>query len=247
MGAIPPTLSEKRLAAIFLFIIFAQNPPWPIWEFQSTLVTLSVTLGLLLTMKSRLDYLRGGYLGFFAIVGGFLYFFLAHGLNGTFRLSSTVFILTLLLIFRSDTRTGSLAFNQISYVFAAMLLVSLVFWVLWQLGLSLPSTAMVYGSWKGDGGAIQLENFYFFISEGQTLINRFYGVFDEPGVVGTLAALVLCGLRFNFNLKRTWIIFAGGLFSWSLAFIMLTILGFFLFSKQGNIKLLAGGILALFF
>jgi len=237
------SLTETRLAAVFALILFAQNPPWPVWDFQSQLVALGVSIGLLLTMKSSVAYFRGGNLGFLAVLGGFIYFFLLHGVGGAFRISSAMYALTLLLIFRADSRTGARAFGLISYAFSAVLLISLVFWILWQLGLPLPSASISYGAWKGDGGATQIDNFYFFVSESQTLINRFYSVFDEPGVVGTLAAIVLCGLRFDFSLKRTWIVLAGGLFAWSLAFVVLSIAGLMLFKKGRKLKLYLAGTL----
>lgn len=231
------TVAEKRLAAAFMLVLFAQNPPWPVWDYQSPLVALGVFAGLLLTLKKGIGYFRGGYLGFLAVAGCFIYFLVLHGLAGSVRISSLIYILTLWLIFRTDTRTGALAFDLISYTFAGILLVSLVLWVLWQIGVPLPSTSMAYGTWKGDDGATQIENFYFFVTEAQTLLNRFYSVFDEPGVVGTLAAFILCGLRFDFSRRRTWIVMAGGLFAWSLAFVALFFTGLMLFRKGRKLKL----------
>jgi hypothetical protein len=241
----PYTAGETRLAAAFVLILFAQNPPWPVWDYQIPLVALGVFTGLLLTMKNGFAYFRGGYLGFLAIAGSFIYFFFLHGIEGTFRISSAIYVLSLLLIFRTDKRVGARAFDMISYSFAAVVMVSLVFWVLWQLGLPLPSTSISYGAWKGDDGTTQIDNFYFFVSQSQTLINRFYSVFDEPGVVGTLAAFILCGLRFDFSRRRTWIILAGGLFAWSLAFVVLFIAGIMLFGKGDKLKLFLGIILIL--
>lgn len=241
----PVARTEKRLAVAFLLIIFAQNPPWPLWDFPSLLVALAVSAGLLLTAKNGFGYFRGGYLGFLAVVSCFFYFFVLHGLGGGFRLSSVIFVLTVLLIFRSNARTGAVAFDLISYSFAAVLLVSLVFWVLWQLGVPLLSAPISYGAWKGEDVGTQLDNFYFFVTESATLLNRFYSVFDEPGVVGTLAALILCGLRFDFSRKRSWVLLAGGLFSWSLAFVVLSLVGVMLFRPGRQLKLVLAAILVL--
>lgn len=237
------TTTERYLAFAFLMILFAQNPPWPVWDFQIQLVALSVAVGLTLTAKNGLSYFRGGYLGFVAVVYGFCYFFVFHGLAGSFRLSSAIFVLTVYLIFRSDTRVGARAFDMLSYSFAGILFVSLVFWLLWQFGVPLPSRPLDYGAWKGDEVTTQLDNFYFFVSESQTLLNRFYSVFDEPGVVGTLAAIALCGLRFDFSYKRSWIILAGGLCAWSLAFVVLSVTGVFFFQKGAKLKLALVAIL----
>jgi hypothetical protein len=239
------TVAERYLAFAFLAILYAQNPPWPVWDFQSHLVAVSVPVALMLTAKNGLGYFRGGYIGFLSVMYGFCYFFLFHGVAGAFRLSTAFFILTVYAIFRSDIGAGARAFDLVSRSFAGILLVSLVFWLLWQFGVPLPSSPLAYGAWKGDDVAMQLDNFYIFVSESQTLLNRFYSVFDEPGVVGTLAAMILCGLRFDFSRKRTWIILAGGLCSWSLAFVVLSIIGVFFFQKGAKLKLALGGGLVL--
>jgi len=236
---------EKLSAVAFLLVLFAQNPPWPIWDYQAPFMGLGVVIGIMLTMKHGVAFFRGGYIGFLAIVGSLIYFFLLHGIAGSFRLSSLIFVLTLWLIFRSGDRVGMLTFDLVSYGFAAVLLVSLAFWLMWQLGLPLPSTSMSYGAWKGDNGTTQIENFYFFVSQSETLLNRFYSVFDEPGVVGTLAAFLLCGLRFDFRRTRTWIITAGGIFSWSLAFAVLFVVGIMLFKKGSKTKMFFGAAVIL--
>lgn len=228
---------EKRLALAFLMIIFSQNPPWPVWDYQTLLMTLSVMAALFFTAEKGLSYFSGGTIGFLAILFGVLYFFVFHGVTGSFRLSSVMFFLTVLVIFRSNTHTGALAFELVTYVFSGVLLVSLIFWLLWQLGVPLLSSPLGYGAWKGADVVTELDNFYFFVSESQTLINRFYSVFDEPGVVGTLAAIILCGLRFDFTRKRCWIILAGGLCSWSLAFVVLSVAGVMFFKKGKKLKL----------
>lgn len=239
------TQTEKHLALVFLLILFAQNPPWPFWDVQHVIATFGALVGVLLTARQRFSNFHGGYFGFSAILGCFIYFFVLHGIAGSFRMSSLVFVLTIFLIFQSSTRTGALAFDLITYSFAAVLLVSFLFWLPWQFGLPLPSTPMTYGAWKGDGGTIQLDNFYFFISESESLLNRFYSVFDEPGVVGTLAAFILCGLRFDFTLKRTWVVLIGGLASWSLAFSVLSMIGIMIFKKGGKLKIVLAGVLVL--
>lgn len=63
------------------------------------------------------------------------------------------------------------------------------------------------------------------VSEGASF--RFYGPFDEPGVVGTLSGLLICANGFNIKKLRTWILLLTGLCS--LSFFFFVLVGFYLF------------------
>lgn len=51
-------------------------------------------------------------------------------------------------------------------------------------------------------------------------------MFDEPGVLGTLSAFILYGNRYDFKNWYVKIIFVGGIFTYSLAFYILTAVGY---------------------
>ena len=55
---------------------------------------------------------------------------------------------------------------------------------------------------------------------------RLCGMYDEPGMVGTLSALILAGLHFQINDWRSAILFASGIISFTLAFAVLATIGF---------------------
>ena len=59
---------------------------------------------------------------------------------------------------------------------------------------------------------------------------RFYSVFDEPGVVGTVAALLLYSNEYKLNSWKFIIIFIAGIFSFSFFFIVMSFL--YLFRKS---------------
>lgn len=63
------------------------------------------------------------------------------------------------------------------------------------------------------------------ITETTTL--RFCGVFDEPGVIGTVGALLLCGMGFRWKDWRTYPIIIGGVLAFSLYFYV-TMIGYWL-------------------
>lgn len=67
---------------------------------------------------------------------------------------------------------------------------------------------------------------------------RYYGVFDEPGVVGTISGILLCCQKFNFADKRTIVLLLSGLCSMSMFFYLLCaiyLILYHLFEKK-NIK-----------
>ena len=55
---------------------------------------------------------------------------------------------------------------------------------------------------------------------------RLCGMYDEPGMVGTISALILAALRFQVNDWRSTILFVSGIMSFSLAFVVLVTIGF---------------------
>ena len=59
-------------------------------------------------------------------------------------------------------------------------------------------------------------------------VYRFMGPFDEPGVLGTISALLLSADKLNLNKNSNKIIFFSGLISLSLAFYVLISLYFIL-------------------
>jgi hypothetical protein len=76
-----------------------------------------------------------------------------------------------------------------------------------------------------------VKNSYFAVNDNF----RFNSVFDEAGVLGTLSGLILYGNKYDFTKKYNLLILLGGIFSASMAFAVLTVLGY-LFSIPNIIK-----------
>lgn len=62
--------------------------------------------------------------------------------------------------------------------------------------------------------------FPFMVSEHNP-VERFFGVYDEPGVVGTISALLLCINNLNMRKMTSWILLISGLCSQSLFFYII--------------------------
>jgi len=82
-------------------------------------------------------------------------------------------------------------------------------------------------------GALFIETNAMSLPWGGTLF-RMSGVYDEPGTVGTSAALLLAALRYEWRDWRVPVLFVGGLLSFSLAFAVLTALGLILSAFQSR-------------
>lgn len=64
------------------------------------------------------------------------------------------------------------------------------------------------------------------------LIPRFCGLFDEPGVVGTVAGIILFAERCNLKKLKNIILFVAGIFSFSLFFFILVFVSLLIFHKK---------------
>ena len=75
---------------------------------------------------------------------------------------------------------------------------------------------------------------------------RFYGVFDEPGVVGTFAGIMLFAERYNLKKISNIILFISGLFAFSLFFILMSAVAILYFYRT-KWRLIAVAVVAILF
>jgi hypothetical protein len=125
------------------------------------------------------------------------------------------------------------AFGIFYGLFAASLLPGMLLWVWTVAGLPVEFAWMTPPSETVQRGVIE----YFMIpgavvlpSNAQILphggiIFRLCGVYDEPGTVGTVAALFLAATRFRLRDPRGLIVFLAGIMSFSMAFAILVTIG----------------------
>ena len=99
-------------------------------------------------------------------------------------------------------------------IYSALIFLSILVWFS-RMVINVPSLGIVnhYAELRS------YDTFPFLVVERLSLESfRFYGLFDEPGVVGTIGMLLLSILKFNFKDKRTWVIFLSGILSMSFFF-----------------------------
>jgi hypothetical protein len=140
------------------------------------------------------------------------------------------FTVALLHLRRQDLQA---AFAKFHWIFALSLLPGMVLWVLAIAGVPMelrytdPPRDIIQ---RGDTGYLEFPGTVFILTNSLVLphggvLFRLCGMYDEPGTVGTIAALCLAATRFRLTDFRGAVCFAAGVMSFSVAFAILTALG----------------------
>ena len=235
---------HKVIPLIVTGIIYTANPPWPIWT-SGNVISFSLIILLFFLQKKKILSLPiyVYYLIFFLLVPVFILLPIFRG----WHFSGIIYILAFLSMMATDKYYLNKAFDYITSVLAWIIIISLPLWIFHVFIHPLtPIKVIDLGAFKGVDKGVIMEIYGTFVAVRQlSEAFRFYSVFDEPGVLGTLSAFVLYGNRYDFRNWKVWTILVGGFFSFSMAFIILTILGFIITNIK-NIKLLFKSFLFLF-
>ncbi|WP_144597897.1 hypothetical protein [Bacteroides zoogleoformans] len=131
---------------------------------------------------------------------------------------------------------------------SCILLVSLVMYIaVVYVGLNLPHITIMPLNETKD---YLYNNYYLLLVPTNVrdiqLLYRFHAIFEEPGVVSTIATTFLIMDRFRLNLWRNVVLFISGIVSFSLFFYVVTILFFvFQYRKIVNIKFIIPAIISI--
>lgn len=120
-------------------------------------------------------------------------------------------------------------------IFCIVLFLCIVNYLLSVLGMSINLGTMTYENGPQTITFIK-QPFYIQSVEQSYALPRFNGIFDEPGVIGTICGLMLLCERMNFQNKYNRILLVGGLLSLSFYFIITLFFGLFLFSERSKNK-----------
>ena len=246
---------SKQKIAIFSLAIFVWLTlfPYIIWGklyILSVIFMLSAITSFLYLLEGgiKLQNLLFGY--FIAIL--VLLFYKLNGASWGWTILMSFSIMLLLLYTREDIKK---IFYLFKLFFAISLIPGMILWLLFIIGfdinlLSLGSVAdgAVLNQTKVQAGVS------YIVFPGSVMLDymlswpifRMQGMYDEPGVLGTIAALILVTEKMDFNKKLNLIIFIGGLTSLSLAFYLIIAIYFILNIKK-NIKTVIISLSAILF
>lgn len=157
----------------------------------------------------------------------FLYIFLFIPLFYDFRISSFFIFGSYLVGISLDREIFKNSLFFVTKYLYYIILISLPAWLIHLYVYEFPLFGELDLS-EMKGTYSVCNNYLFFVTNPAFLDSyRFYSMFDEPGVLGTLSAFALYGNKYDFSKKENIVILIGSLFTYSMTFYLLTLLGWF--------------------
>lgn len=224
-------ISDKNKIFNFLFACtaFLGLSPYFIWHTSGLLFQIFIistfSFFIVITITEKPKYNRVNYmLVFFCI---FVYIALYHSnLERLIKALILGLLLFAFLLVRNEDKLES--FKYFTILFSISLIPGLILYISNLIGIDLAWSYLE----PINPLKTQLGHYYRRYLGSVVLISsrsapiwpyRFCGMFDEPGVVGTVSALLLVGNRFNFKSFYVKILLISGIITFSLAFFVIVI------------------------
>lgn len=227
---IHPTSAVPVIIAI---IIIASNPPWPFWSL-SAVIRFTFTFILFYILIPRIKHISKG-IWIFVILLLFPLFIVVPFFRG-FHFSSVITTMAFLCASVIKYNEYRKALDILTNFLAIIIVFSLPIWLIHVFVTPLPEYSQIDLGWMKAGTtgvtSVIMNNYIFFVTNADTAYFRFYSVFDEPGVLGTLSAFILYGNRYDFTRWQNIVILLGSFFTFSMAFFILTIVGLFIINAK---------------
>lgn len=238
----------------FALGLFYYIMPYFVWNtpfFQLTNLALTYIL-VITAYNNRKPFNRKDISSISLYVFTTIYYILLAYFHSTLNfagiISQLIYVLLFTITFLNDSYLEKV-FKHFNNIYVVLVGVSLVCWILAIAGL-LPNTGTIrhynemldrtYSTYP----FVVIE---YFLDDGI----RFSGLFDEPGVVGTYSALLLCLSKFQMKNWRTYILIITGVCSMSFFFYTLVSvywLSYLIFSEKKYMQsILLCSVFAVFF
>lgn len=232
-GKISKTTLKEIEPFIFAFCIFLITPVFYLWNSINPLYF--VIICTILSLKNIVLNSPKHYIFFFASILFYLYISYMDGLN-IFGFSAIMCICTLLITSPAFYKN---VFNKYVLIFSITLIPSLIsFLLVYLVGINLPHSFIEP---LNPMKSYDYISYPFLVTPNNILdliIPRFSGYYDEPGVIGTIAGVIMICNGFDLKKKINIPIFIAGLLSFSLAFYIISIVyGYFFLSSKYKVIL----------
>lgn len=217
-------ISVSNLKVYFALILaLLSTGPWFLWYDGPILMLCSVSFIFLtlLTFPRRIDFCTKLSLVLCFILCFYLYCFRhVNTIAAISRMVCRLMPLCCVLLF--NNRESVTFVKGIINLYSCLLLISVIFYVLYLIGLPLPVSSIA----SPDSFYPPFNNYYAFIVPQEfALIPRFQSVFVEPGHLGTVTAILLYLTHYDYKKWQVWILTIALVLSLSLAAYLLYIIG----------------------
>lgn len=228
--------SSNIISFLVALTICMQNPIWPFWYggLGIWIGYISVLIAFIIQIKERKNIVR--IKDFFVLLLSVIVFIFFPLYSG-FRASSIFIIIAYCVATNMQCFESKKTLEYLTKYLSVLILISLPAWLINLYIYELPIIGELDLS-EMKGSPYIYNNYLFFVTDSLRDYYRFYSVFDEPGVLGTLAAFILYGNQYDFSKKTNVVILIGAIFTYSLAFYLLTILGWIYQSGKSLKKVL---------
>ena len=207
---------------LFIAIISFQSP-WFIWEYGLSVYLQYFSISALLILFVKHNRLKGGKgLPVFFLL---LFYFVIGQVFNKVHLSYFFIVFAFILAVRITQKESVNVLNMLTNYLFLSIIIPLPFWLIHQYVYPLPLFDVTdIGDMKSTSSTL-MENYFFFVTFQGMDAMRFYSWYDEPGVLGTLAPFILFANKFNMKDRRIPIILVGCIFTYSMAYFILTLIG----------------------
>ncbi|ENM3814821.1 hypothetical protein [Vibrio paracholerae] len=226
---------------LYGFIALVSLSPYFVWNepsFIKLLLSFSLLVTALFFFRAKKIKSKSLFLAFFYSL---IVFFLQFSHNGiVFSISSMTIVVFLFFLLDDEFKYKShRAFYNLYalslipglFVFFMLLVGFDISWSYLAVNNELKQQAGLF--YRNYIGTVILSSQIYPFGSGE--IFRFSGFFDEPGVVGTVSALLLIADGFNLKNYKSKVVFLAGVLSFSLAFYLLVVI--FLLIKRTSLFL----------
>lgn len=226
-------LSVRSVEAwLCAFLIWGSLFPYPFWGKAYLLVMLLV---ILIGVKVSFIRLSGSISehDFFVSVFASLLVLIYHLLNNASIAWATFVAVTLFFLLLLNKDHVVRIYEHFRLIYLIPLIPGIILWLLFLVGFDISVFSLGYVNDEIVPTQAKVElGVSYMLFPGSVVLDymlswplfRFEGWFDEPGVIGTVSALILVVEKFDFAKKGNWVIFFAGMISFSLAFYALVTL-----------------------
>jgi hypothetical protein len=199
---------------IFAVLLFIQIPPFYFWSTPFLVKLFPFLCGVLIVLNIERN--RNAVIQFFI----FMVFYLYVAVRDEVTFNGTLNLLVVAMLFLMNRDMLVDVFRKFSIIYAIMLIPSIaVYFLVFVFGVNLPFYQIE--PWN-ELKNVMYDCYPFLTNASELTIPRFHSYFDEPGVVGTISAIILLVSGYNLKDKINIPILIAGLISFSFAFYLIT-------------------------